>query len=1039
MLQGHQDGLGRGSPSREFFEGGRAYTSFRRTLYRATDLIAMAIYHLHVKVIGRKSGSSAVASAAYRSGSRLRDERLDRSQDFSAKRGVVHSEVLLPENAPEAWSDRERLWNVVEAFEVRKDAQLAREVEFAIPREMTEAQGIELARDFVRGEFVDRGMIADLNVHWDMAEDGMPKPHAHVMLTMRAVDENGFGKKVRDWNRTETVERWRRRWAELANERLAELDIDARIDHRSLEAQGIALEPQSQIGAPAMRIESEGIEAADRAEIHREIARNNGERIIADASVALDAITQQQSTFTQRDLAKFAHRNSDGIDQFNEVMGALRNAPNLVELGKDARGEDRFTTHEMIEAEQRLHRAAELMAEREHHAVDDADRQAALSRAEERGLALSGEQADALAHITDGRDLGIVVGYAGTGKSAMLGVARDAWEAEGYEVRGGALSGIAAENLESGSGIASRTIASMEHGWQQGRDLLTTRDVLVIDEAGMVGTRQLERVLSHAADAGAKVVLVGDPQQLQAIEAGAAFRSILERHGGAEIGQVRRQREDWQRDATRDLANGKTGNALEAYRSRGMLHEAHTREQARDDLIERWDRDRQVSPDRSRIILTHTNDEVRALNEAARERMRAAGGLGDEVRVTVERGVRHFAGGDRVMFLQNERGLGVKNGTLGTVEHVSAQSMTVQTDDGRSVRFDLKDYNKIDHGYATTIHKAQGMTIDRAHVLATTGMDAHSSYVALSRHRDGVDLHYGRNDFANQDRLTRTLSRDRAKDMASDYERADPAQSYAERRGITFRERVAEIVRKVVPEKLRDMFDRVRSPGDASGPDGGRRPERETPERERSGTAAERHETEAPERKVAEDPEKELRRVRTRALVRHARAVDAIFEAQETGGEATPEQVKELQKARKVFEEVRPYGSHDAEAAYKKNPELARQAAGGRVNRAVRALQLETELRIHPERRADHFVERWQKLEHASHRQYQAGDISGYKATRSAMGDMARSLERDPQLESILANRKRELGIAFESGRRLGHELAFTHGIDLGRGRGLGI
>ena len=215
----------------------------------------MAIYHLHVKVIGRKSGSSAVASAAYRSGSRLRDERLDRSHDFSAKRGVVHSEVMLPENAPEAWSDRERLWNDVEAFEVRKDAQLAREVEFAIPREMTQAQGIELARDFVRAEFVDRGMIADLNVHWDMAEDGMPKPHAHVMLTMRAVDENGFGPKVRDWNRTEMVERWRERWAELANERLAELDIDARIDHRSLEAQGIALEPQSQIGAPAKRIE----------------------------------------------------------------------------------------------------------------------------------------------------------------------------------------------------------------------------------------------------------------------------------------------------------------------------------------------------------------------------------------------------------------------------------------------------------------------------------------------------------------------------------------------------------------------------------------------------------------------------------------------------------------------------------------------------------------------------------------------------------------------------------------------------------------
>ncbi|TIW51851.1 MAG: Ti-type conjugative transfer relaxase TraA, partial [Mesorhizobium sp.] len=251
------------------------------------------------------------------------------------------------------------------------------------------------------------------------------------------------------------------------------------------------------------------------------------------------------------------------------------------------------------------------------------------------------------------------------------------------------------------------------------------------------------------------------------------------RHGGVEIGEVRRQREDWQRDATRDLATGRTGDAIQAYDTHGMLHAAQTREQARNDLIDRWDRDRQASPDRSRIILTHTNDEVRALNEAARGRLREAGDLGDDVRLTVERGERSFASGDRVMFLQNERGLGVKNGTLGTVEQVSARSMTVLIDDGRSARFDLKDYNRIDHGYAATIHKAQGMTVDRTHVLATPGMDAHGSYVALSRHRDSMNLHYGRDDFADQDRLARTLSRDRAKDMASDYERASSAQRYA--------------------------------------------------------------------------------------------------------------------------------------------------------------------------------------------------------------------------------------------------------------------
>ena len=139
----------------------------------------MAIFHLSVKVISRATGRSAVAAAAYRSAERLHDERLDRPHDFTNKSGVLHSEVLLPENAPDEWHDRERLWNDVEAFEKRKDAQLSREVEFAIPREMNPAQGIELARDFVQSEFGDQGMVADRNGQWDIGADGPAPPHAH--------------------------------------------------------------------------------------------------------------------------------------------------------------------------------------------------------------------------------------------------------------------------------------------------------------------------------------------------------------------------------------------------------------------------------------------------------------------------------------------------------------------------------------------------------------------------------------------------------------------------------------------------------------------------------------------------------------------------------------------------------------------------------------------------------------------------------------------------------------------------------------------
>ncbi|UNK81398.1 Ti-type conjugative transfer relaxase TraA [Sphingopyxis granuli] len=761
----------------------------------------MAIFHLSVKVISRAAGRSAVAAAAYRSADRLHDERLDRAHDFTNKSGVVHSEVMLPENAPDDWRDRERLWNDVEAFEKRKDAQLSREVEFAIPREMNEQQGIELARDFVQAEFVDRGMVADLNVHWDIGADGLAKPHAHVMLTMReiVIDEDGdagFGAKARDWNRTELVEQWRERWADHVNERLAELDIDARVDHRSLEAQGIDLEPQDKIGSAASRMEGRGLEA-ERIEEHRDIAARNGARIMANPGVALDAITHGQATFTHRDLAMFVHRHSDGREQFDAVMLAVKGSPDLVALGTDGRGEDRFTSRDMIDAEQRLHRAAEQLSERSDHGLPAASVRRGRDAAGSAGLQLGREQQAALAHITRGPDLAIVVGYAGTGKSAMLGVAREAWEHAGLEVRGAALSGIAAEGLENGSGIASRTIASLEHGWSQGRDLLTSRDVLVIDEAGMVGTRQMERVLSHAADAGAKVVLVGDPQQLQSIEAGAAFRSLHERHGGVEITEVRRQHAEWQREATRELATGRTGDAIRAYDEAGMVRAAETRQSARADLIEQWDRDRKLDPDVSRIILTHTNDEVRSLNDAARERMQASGDLGEDIALKVEPGDRMFASGDRIMFLRNERSIDVKNGTLGTIEQVSERHMEVRTDDGRAVAFDTKEYRDLDHGYAATIHKAQGMTIDRTHVLATPGMDGHGAYVAMSRHRDGLALHYGRDDFKDQSRLVRTLSRERPKDMAADYSRADSARAFAKRRGISVREHIIEIARKV--------------------------------------------------------------------------------------------------------------------------------------------------------------------------------------------------------------------------------------------------
>jgi ATP-dependent exoDNAse (exonuclease V) alpha subunit len=146
---------------------------------------SVAIYHFSAKVIQRAAGRSAVAAAAYRAGARLFDDRLGRTFNYSSKPGVIHSEILLPEGGPARWLDRVTLWNEVEAFERRKDAQLAREVELALPCELPPAEAIQLAQDFVRAQFVARGMVADLNIHWGTGPDGAAQPHAHVMLSLR--------------------------------------------------------------------------------------------------------------------------------------------------------------------------------------------------------------------------------------------------------------------------------------------------------------------------------------------------------------------------------------------------------------------------------------------------------------------------------------------------------------------------------------------------------------------------------------------------------------------------------------------------------------------------------------------------------------------------------------------------------------------------------------------------------------------------------------------------------------------------------------
>lgn len=262
----------------------------------------MAIYHLSAKVISRAGGRSSVAAAAYRSGGRLRDNRQGVEHDYSRKGGVVHTEILAPETAPDWMQDRDQLWNAVEAVERRRDAQLAREIEIALPRELGPGARLELIRGFVQRAFVDRGMVADLAVHEGIARDGHGQPHAHVMLTMRELTGEGFGKKDRSWNAPDLLIGWRAAWAQEANVALEQAGRSERIDHRSLheqyaEAQREAeqardisqgelsleheekvielnREPEPKIGPAANALEKRGVQT-ERGDVRRAVQARN--------------------------------------------------------------------------------------------------------------------------------------------------------------------------------------------------------------------------------------------------------------------------------------------------------------------------------------------------------------------------------------------------------------------------------------------------------------------------------------------------------------------------------------------------------------------------------------------------------------------------------------------------------------------------------------------------------------------------------------------------------------------------------------------
>lgn len=825
----------------------------------------MAIYHLTTKIIQRSKGRNAVAAAAYRHATVMFCETEQLYFDYRSKPNVVHTEITIPSLAP-LWinellktsSDEDRhtpseiLWNKVQQAEKRKDAQLAREVEVALPIELTLEQNILLTREFIQDQLAMRGMIADWSVHWDEGN-----PHVHILLSMREITNEGFGQKVRTWNSKVILEEIREQWAAYINFYLQKYGHDTRVDHRSYSEQGIALIPTIHEGKAVREMRQRGIETDIMREVSqikqanielikespdvllKKIAKeksifnlgnvvselnryieeklyNDGDQdslqqgalpIVTEKEIStlLSDISKNDTVFSERTLATHVSRHIHNPELFMSALLAVKNSPELIALGAGDDGRDRYTTKSSFALESRLIERTDNLRKNKGLAISKLHLHAGLHEyASQTGKKLSPEQKLVIKHILKTPLVSCVVGRAGTGKSFTLGAAASIYRKAGFNVSGMALSGIAASGLND-HGIKSRTIAGFLLGIEEGAISLTDRDVLIMDEAGMTDAQSMLNVLEIVRESQAKLILVGDPDQLQPVGGGASFRAILERTGFAEITEVRRQQADWQQNATKQLAAGQIKAAFMSYDERGHVHLEPSYNDAHIKLSQDWQNTyhalcqaQSIAADnnislysanilKNLLVLAHKNDTVNALNHQLRA-IRIQQGHIEQGYSTynAQNQEMHIAQGERIIFTQNSASLSVENGQFATITNTNISEggqllgFDALLDNGKTIAVNCQSYRHFSYGYAATVHKSQGLTRKHSFVMADGyGWNRHLSYVAGSRHQESFNLYATAEIHKTKQHLFRSLSRYGRKDSLIDFPLA-----FAERRGI---------------------------------------------------------------------------------------------------------------------------------------------------------------------------------------------------------------------------------------------------------------
>lgn len=505
--------------------------------------------------------------------------------------------------------------------------------------------------------------------------------------------------------------------------------------------------------------------------------------LIDTLKTTTNKISDKESYFTKNSYLRAAAEEAQGrgLSSTQIIEGVntyLENSNEIVFLGTKE-GKEFYTTKEILELESKIidtaiSRAGDLQI------VSDSSLATILTKRPN----LDSEQQKALIKITKEKGATqIVTGFAGTGKSYMLEAAKDAYRKDGFSVIGAAPSGVAAQGLETSTGIKSQTIHRTLSQIESGDLILDNKTVLVVDEAGMVGTRLMSRLFEEANRSGAKLILTGDERQIQSVQAGGALRTLKYELGFSELTQIRRQREEWAKEAVKSFAHGKADVALKAYNEKGLVTVKNTPEETRDTLISNWRRVGVHDP-KDNIIIATTNLDVSILNEKAQSLRYFEGQLkGDGL---THNGKTYFEG-DRVLMTRNSLKFEVKNGNIGTIKDIDFQTKTIfaELDSGKLVSIPLTQYENISLGYAITAHKSQGATYENAHLFVSNHDHKEIAYVKASRAKGNAHFYMDKETAGeNLSLAVKLLQKSKMKELATSFSnKLEPNNSYSQ--GVT--------------------------------------------------------------------------------------------------------------------------------------------------------------------------------------------------------------------------------------------------------------